>query len=90
MRNNNHGASLHTRAPLVIRVKVIPHGSKSEMRGFMADGTWKIAIAAAPEKGKANAALIRFLAEHFRVPRAYVTIMSGLTNQRKIIKILNS
>ncbi len=43
-----------------IRVKVIPKSSKTELTGYLPDGTWKIKVAAAPEKGKANRALMRF------------------------------
>jgi len=43
-----------------IRVKVIPNSAKTEIKGEMADGTLKIAVAAPPEKGKANATLLGF------------------------------
>ena len=48
-----------------IKVKVIPKSSRTELAGQLPDGTWKIKVAAAPEKGKANKALCAFLADHF-------------------------
>ncbi len=70
-----------------IRVKVIPKSSKTELAGYLPDGTWKIKIAAAPEKGKANRELIEFLAAHFGVAKSRVRIMSGETSQLKRIHV---
>ena len=72
---------------MLLRVKVIPRSAISEIAGELADGTWKIRIAAPPEKGRANAALIALLAAHFKVPRAAVTIAGGHTSARKLVKI---
>lgn len=70
-----------------LRVKVIPKSSRNEVSGYMADGTLKVKIAAVPEKGKANAALCRFLAEHFGVPTRDVEILSGETSSHKRVRI---
>jgi uncharacterized protein (TIGR00251 family) len=53
----------------------------------MADGTLKVRIAAAPEKGKANAELCAFLARHYGVPKSAVTILSGASSPRKLVRI---
>jgi uncharacterized protein (TIGR00251 family) len=70
-----------------IRVKVIPKSSKTELTGFLPDGTWKIKVATAPEKGKANRALIEFLAEHLNVAKSRIRITSGETSQLKRIHV---
>ncbi len=70
-----------------IRVKVIPKSSKTELVGYLPDGTWKIKLAAAPEKGKANRALVEFLAERFGVAKSRIHIMSGETSQLKRIRV---
>ncbi len=44
-------------------------------------------VAAAPEKGKANAALIRFLAEALDVSRAAVTLVAGQASRDKVIEV---
>ena len=72
---------------MTIRVKVIPRSAKTEIAGEMADGTLKVKVAAPPEKGKANEALCGFLAAHFKVPRAAVTVVSGHTAALKLIRI---
>ena len=70
-----------------ITVKVIPKSSKTELVGQLPDGTWKVKIAAAPEKGKANKALCAFLADHFGVPQSRVSILSGATAHIKRVRI---
>ena len=74
-------------APITIRVKVTPRSAVSEIVGTLADGTLKVRIAAAPERGKANEALIALLAEHYRVPRASITVISGHTASMKLVRI---
>jgi uncharacterized protein (TIGR00251 family) len=71
----------------MLRVKVIPRSAKSEIAGEMADGTLKVRIAAPPEKGKANEALVAILAAHFGVARSAVTIVSGHTTPLKLVRI---
>ena len=73
---------------MTFRVKVIPRSAKTEIVGRMADGTLKIKIAAPPEKGKANAELIRFLEAHFKVDS--VEIISGHTAALKIVRLPDS
>jgi uncharacterized protein (TIGR00251 family) len=70
-----------------IRVKVVPKSSKTELVGVMQDGTYKIKVAATPEKGKANRALCEFLAKHFDVGVSQVQIISGETAHLKRIRI---
>jgi len=70
-----------------IRVKVIPKSSKTELVGMLPDGTWKVKVAAAPEKGKANRALCEFLAEHLGVAKSRVRIISGETSPLKRIQV---
>jgi len=55
-------AGIRSRPSMDIRVKVTPKSSKTELTGYLPDGTWKVKVAAAPEKGKANRALCEFLA----------------------------
>jgi uncharacterized protein (TIGR00251 family) len=51
------------------------------------DGTLKVKIAAPPEKGKANEALCAFLARHYGVPRAAVSIVSGHAAALKLVRV---
>jgi len=70
-----------------IRVKVIPKSSRSEVAVELADGTLKVRVAAAPERGKANAELCQTLARHFGVARSRVRIVRGETSAFKVVAI---
>lgn len=72
---------------IVIRVKVIPKSSFNAIVGLLSDGTLKVRIAATPEHGKANEELISFLAEEFGTHKQSITILSGATDQLKLVKI---
>ena len=71
-----------------LKVKAIPRSRKTEFAGEMADGTMKIKVAAVPEDGKANKELCGFLAKHYAVPQANVSVISGATSQRKVVRII--
>jgi uncharacterized protein (TIGR00251 family) len=47
----------------------------------------KVALTAPPLEGRANQAVIDFLAELFDIPRASVTIASGATSRNKVVRI---
>jgi uncharacterized protein (TIGR00251 family) len=51
------------------------------------EGRARIAVAAAPEKGKANAALAAFLAKLLSVRRRDVVVVAGHTSPLKTIRI---
>lgn len=70
---------------------MIPKSSKNEISEIITDGdgeqTIKIRIKAAPEKGKANVELINFLAKELNIDKSQISILSGKTQQIKLIKI---
>lgn len=68
-----------------IKVKVIPKSPANEIAEVMADGTYKIRIAAPAEGGKANKELVRFLKK--ALGAANVEIISGATERTKLLKI---
>ena len=51
------------------------------------NGQLTIKITATAHEGKANEAVIKFLAETFRIPKSHITIVSGFTNPNKRIDI---
>jgi len=69
------------------RVRVQPGASKNEIVGVGEDAL-KIRINAPPVKGKANRALIDFLAGKLGVKKSEVEIISGHTSKIKKIKVL--
>ena len=50
-------------------------------------GIWWIRVAAPPAEGKANAALVDYLAEVLGVPKSQVTITRGLKARQKAVAI---
>ena len=79
--------ALQEKGAVAFTVRVRPGVSVSTIRGVMDDGSIKIDIAAVPERGKANAELLRFLAEEFGVSKNTVVIVSGETSTVKAIRI---
>lgn len=72
---------------IYLKVRISPGSSQTVFKGKMADGTIKIAVAAPPEKGKANQELIKFLAKELGVRKYQVQITGGLTEKNKLIRI---
>jgi hypothetical protein len=72
---------------LTLFLKARPSAPKNQIKGLLSDGTLKIDIAAAPEDGKANDALMRFLAEEFGVPIGNIELLSGPASRKKLVKI---
>lgn len=73
--------------PGYYRIKVITRQLQTEYRGLMADGTIKIALAAVPEKGRANQELLRYLSEELGFPVSAFRIVSGLTSPVKLLSL---
>jgi uncharacterized protein (TIGR00251 family) len=71
---------------VIFSVKVVPRSSKTAIAGIL-NGMLKIKLAAAPEKGKANQALVEILADTLSVKKNAVKITSGLTSPIKTIEI---
>jgi uncharacterized protein (TIGR00251 family) len=67
-------------------VKVVPGASRTRIAGAYGDGI-RVTVAAAPERGAANAAVIELLAEALRLPRENVQILHGHSSPRKEILI---
>jgi hypothetical protein len=71
---------------LVLSLHVQPGAKRTEVAGVHGDAL-KIRLAAPPVEGKANAALIRFLADAFGVPQRSVTLLRGETSREKTVQI---
>jgi uncharacterized protein (TIGR00251 family) len=78
---------LESKGVLKLTLKVIPKSSKNEVMGLLSNGSLKIKIAAAPERGKANEAICQFLATEFGVPKRNVEIVKGETSPNKHVVI---
>lgn len=69
-----------------ITVTVSPGASRTELVGRHGDG-WKARIAAPPERGRANAALVTLLAAALAVPPDQVRVVAGQASRRKVVEI---
>ncbi len=69
-----------------LTIRVHPGARKNGVTGLHAEAL-KIALTAPPVDGKANEALIAFVAESLRLPRARIAIVAGLTSRTKTLRI---
>ncbi|MDD4287095.1 MAG: DUF167 domain-containing protein [Candidatus Peribacteraceae bacterium] len=80
-------STLQREREVTFAIRVHAGAARTKVKGALADGTLKVDIAAVPEDGKANAALIRFLAQIFAVPKSHVEIVRGQTSKTKVVHI---
>jgi uncharacterized protein (TIGR00251 family) len=71
----------------LLRVRVQPRASRSEIVGWRADGALSVRVAAPPVEGRANAALADLLADALDVRRSAVTIELGSRGRDKLVRI---
>ena len=69
-----------------LQIKVVPGASMDEICGWLGDDL-KVRVCVPPEKGKANAAVIKLLARSLDIPVNAISVYSGHTAKRKIIRI---
>jgi hypothetical protein len=72
---------------IVLRVRAQPAARRSAITG-QHDGALKIAVAAAPERGKANDAVVALLAKQLSLPKSAIRLLSGEASRRKRFLIL--
>ena len=68
-------------------VRVVPRASKDEIVGVHGDAL-KVRLTAPPVEGRANEALIAFLAKRLGVRKGQVEIVAGATSRRKMIHVI--
>ena len=71
---------------ILLKVYLQPKSSKNEIVGPYRDGI-KIKVTAPPIDGKANEALVKFLAKEFKVPLSSIEILTGRHGREKIIRV---
>ncbi|MCL4560417.1 MAG: DUF167 domain-containing protein [Chloroflexi bacterium] len=77
--DGTHGAA--------IAVKVTPRARKNEITDILDNGTVKIRLTAPPIEGKANEALIHFLAETLGIAPTLIEIVAGASGRDKLVSI---
>ena len=76
---------------LRVRLKVTPRSARNRVEGLApeADGgvALKVSVTAAPEDGKANAAVIKLLAAEWDVPKSTIEVVLGAADRRKLVQL---
>jgi uncharacterized protein (TIGR00251 family) len=73
-----------------VRLKVTPRARRDAVDGIIEgpDGAaLRVSVTAAPDDGKANAAVIALLARAWRVPKRDIALVQGATSRRKLIHV---
>lgn len=71
---------------LILNLHIVPRSSKTEICGTH-DNALKIKLQAPPLEGKANKALIKFMAKTLSIRQHDITILSGESARSKRIKV---
>lgn len=70
----------------VVKIKVSA-GAKTEKVEEMEDGSLKVRVMEAPEKGKANKRVLELVAKYFGAPISKVFLVSGQTYREKVVEV---
>ncbi|WP_375599220.1 DUF167 family protein [Devosia sp. Naph2] len=83
-----------TAAGLILHLRVTPNAGRDAIEGaeLRDDGTsvLRVRVAAVPDKGKANAAVVALLAKALGLPKPALTLASGETSRFKSILVAGS
>ena len=69
-----------------VRLRVSPGANSAHVVGRHGEA-WKVRVAAPPQGGRANEAVVRLLAETLSLPRDAVTLVSGHGARDKIVQL---
>jgi uncharacterized protein (TIGR00251 family) len=73
-------------APIRLQLRVSPGASRAGIVGRHGDA-WKVRVAAPPEDGRANDAVIRLLADTLALPQRDISIVSGHGARDKVVSL---
>ena len=68
-------------------IRVTPRAARDEVVGVREDGAIKIRLKAPPVEGRANQALINFLAKTLGASKSSIEIVSGASSREKRIRV---
>jgi uncharacterized protein len=72
-----------------LAVRVTPRASRNEIVDILSDGTVKVHLTAPPLEGKANTALLKFLAKVLDVPLRQLEVVAGAGGRDKLISVID-
>jgi len=67
-----------------VRLRVSPGARRTELVGRHGEA-WKVRVAAAPDRGRANEAVLDLLSRELELPRSALSIVSGHTAREKVV-----
>jgi hypothetical protein len=70
----------------ILSVRVHPGAKRNAITGTHADAL-KISLTTPPTDGRANVALIAFLAERLNIPRLSIELLTGHTSRSKTLRL---
>jgi len=71
-----------------LAIKVVTNCPRRGWQGQLADGSWKVGLAEPAIDGRANAALLSWLAIELNCSTERLKIVTGQTGRRKIIRFI--
>ena len=75
-----------TRSSTRLRVRVVPGAARTQLVGRLGDA-WKLRVHPAPERGRANDAVVALLAETLGLARSDVRVVAGHTTRDKLVEL---
>lgn len=69
---------------LNVKVKLFSHEEKIIQSE---NGVFTVCVKEPPSEGRANAAVVKMLSKHFKVPKSSIAIISGYKSRNKVIEI---
>lgn len=77
---------------LTLRVRVTPNAGRDQIDGVEirddGEAVLRVRVAAVPDKGKANTAVVALLAKALRVPKSAISVVAGDTSRVKTLEII--
>jgi len=74
-----------------VRVRLTPNAQQDRIDGIVVDeqgkGVLRIAVNAIPEQGRANKALIKYVAKQWRIPKTHIHLVHGAKDRTKTLHI---
>lgn len=68
-------------------IRVQPRAKRDTINGELGDAL-KLSLTAPPVEGRANEACIEFFANLLKLPRSSISIASGQTSRKKVIRVM--
>jgi uncharacterized protein (TIGR00251 family) len=69
-----------------LRLRVSPGARRTELVGRHGDA-WKVRVSAPPENGRANATVLKLVAERLALPGRAVSLVSGHSAREKVVQV---